>query len=307
MSVNSSSSSNLPLPTSPLSSNIFQIPIYLQIFSCYNSTAGAINITAFTITSILIFLPLYIFVLYLGLQQWQQQSSSKAMSHSKYFTFHMVIMELLNVLGSTLICCGIHTDLPQMIMVGIFLLSINLFGQMLFNLLTCVERYLAVVHPITYLRLRKAKGIRIRNITIGCVWLLCFAALGVLYVQDHVSIVVFLFSFTALVIIVVSFCSLSVLCVLIRPGPGEGSRGRQQVDQSKLRAFYTLMAILGVLVLKFMGNIIGSVLYALPQLGVIGRCSLWFSTIWIGLPSTLVLPFLFLQRAGKLLCCKNNI
>ncbi|KAJ4945170.1 hypothetical protein JOQ06_013706, partial [Pogonophryne albipinna] len=77
------------------------------------------------------------------------------------------------------------------------------YGESLFHVLTCLERYLAVVRPIIYLRLRNVQGVRIRNISIG----------------------------------------LSVLCVLIRPGPGNGER----VDQSKQSAFYTVTAITAAL------------------------------------------------------------
>ncbi|XP_042257463.1 uncharacterized protein LOC121889519 [Thunnus maccoyii] len=218
----------------------------------------------------------------------------------------MVINELMNILGSTLTCCAVFTDLPEMMMPGLYLSTINISGHIFFHILTCVERYLAVVHPVTYLGLRKARGIRIRNITIGCVWLLCFVATGFMFIEDSVSIGILFFCITVFALIIICFCSFSVLCILIRPGPGEGGGSRQQVHQSKLRAFYTIMAILGVLLLRFGQNTLSTALYASPQVGETGRCALWLSTFWFSLPSSLVLPLLFLHRAGKLLCCKNN-
>eukprot|EP00064_Thunnus_orientalis_P023959 superscaffoldBa00009649_g24223 len=213
MSVNSSNSSHPPHPSS--------LSLYNILRKCINSTAGSLSITTFTITSILFLLPLCIFILYLGHQRWRQQRSGTTISHSDLFTYHMVISELMNILGFTLTCCAVFTDLPEMMMPGLYLSYINISAQMFFHILTCVERYLAVVHPVTYLGLRKARGIRIRNITIGCVWLLCF----------------------------------------VTTGPGEGDRSRQQVHQSKLRAFYTIMAILGVLLLRFSQNILTTVLF----------------------------------------------
>ncbi|KAE8279329.1 hypothetical protein D5F01_LYC22916 [Larimichthys crocea] len=165
MSVNSS------LLPSALSSSF---NFYHEAHNCLNTTVGTTHITAFTITSILLLLPLYVLVLYLGLQRWRQQRSGTTMSHSDVFTYHMVCIELISVLGSCLNCWGVHTDQPLMMMVGINLSVINLTGQMFFHILTCVERYLAVVHPVTYRSLKEARGIRMRNVIIGCVWLLCF-------------------------------------------------------------------------------------------------------------------------------------
>ncbi|XP_042257230.1 uncharacterized protein LOC121889385 [Thunnus maccoyii] len=298
MSVNSSNSSLHPHPH-PSSLSLFNI-----LLKCYRSTAGSFTITAFTITSILFILPLCILVLYLGHQRWRQQHSGAVISHSDLFTYHMVITELMNILGFTLTCCGVLTDIPEMMMPGLYLSYINISAQMFFHILTCVERYLAVVHPVTYLGLRKARGIRIRNITIGCVWLLCFAATGLMFIEDTMYNTIIAFCIAALSLIIICFCSLSVLCVLSHPGPGEGGGSRQQVHQSKLRAFYTIMAILGVLLLRFGHSILATVLFT--SLEETGMCAIWFSTPWFSLPSSLVLPVLFLHRAGKLPCCKNT-
>ena len=298
MSVNSSSSSNASLPPPSL---------YSVFHECCSSRAGAVHVTAMTITSILLLLPLYIYIIYLGFKRWRQQRSNMTTSHSDVFTYHVVVVELMSVSGFTLICCSVHTDLSQMMMMmGFYFFFINLFGQMFIHVLTCVERYLAVVHPVTYLSLKQERGVRIRDITICCAWLLCATLTSVLYIGDQVIFALIFFCSITVVLIVVSFCSLSVLCVLIRPGPGEGGGGRQQVNKSKLRAFYTIMAILGVLLLRFGVNMISTVTYVTPLLGDDGSCTLWLFGNWVCLPSSLVLPLLFLQRAGKLLCCKNK-
>lgn len=290
MSVNSSNSSH------PSSTNL-----YYLLAECFSSTAGLLSNIAFIITNILFLLPLFTLVLYLGHQRWRQQRS--AMSHTDLFTCHMVIIELMSVLGSALSCCSILIDLPVMMIPALYLLSINLTGQMFFHMLTCVERYVAVVHPVIYLGLRQASGIRARNITIGCIWLLCFVFTGFMSLQYNILIMIPSFFLTALVLIIILFCCLSVLWVLIRPGPGEGGGSRLHASQSKLRAFYTIMAILGVLLLRVGGNMLHFVTYISPKTD---RCGLWLSTPWYCLPSTLVLPLLFLHRAGKLPCCKNS-
>ena len=299
MSVNSSSSSNASLPLSPLSSlsNMFSL-----FRSCLRSTAGTFHIIALTIINVL-HLSLYVYVLYLGLQRWRQQRSNSR--HSDVFTYHMIVAEMMSVLGLSIMFSGALTDLPQMMAVGTYLFFLNLFGERFFHVLTCVERYLAVVHPVTYLSLKKEKWVRNRNITIGCIWLMCIAGTALINI-DTTFLIILNYSGGFLIFIVISFCSLSVLCVLIRPGPGEGGGARQQADQSKLRAFYTIMIILGVLLFRFVGMVTFSVLMSLPQLSENHRCALCYSANWSWLPSSLLLPLLFLQRAGKLPCCQKN-
>ncbi|KAL3046053.1 hypothetical protein OYC64_004126 [Pagothenia borchgrevinki] len=253
---------------SPSSNDSLLHQILPKEMECLISRPGSLIFLSFYITITLLILPICIFVLYLGLQRWRQQSStSSTTSHSDIFTFHMVLIELLGFLGFTLCVYAVYVKNYKMLSVGFVVSFFTWYVQNSFHILTCVERYLAVVHPVTYLNLKGQRGVRIRNICIGCVWLLSFA---MSYLPDDFSLV-FDLGLMIFSMIVVSFFSLSVLCILIRPGPGEQGGDRTIVDQSKRRAFFTIVAILGVL-----------------------------------LVSSLVLPLLFLHRVGKLACCKNN-
>ena len=104
-------------------------------------------------------------------------------------------------------------------------------------------------------------------------------------------------------LIVMIFCSSSVLCVLIRPGPGDQGGAMQQVDKSKQRAFYTILAILGMLLIRCTWNLFWIIL---NLFGVSVNCVVMVSGAWFNLPCSLVLPLLFLHRAGRLACCKDN-
>lgn len=299
MSLNSSSPSNDSLHHPNISSNKSHNPPSLY---CFVTRPGSLINTAFYITNVLALFPICILVLYLGLQRWwRQPSSSTGSSHPDTFTYHMVAVQLLGFFGYTVFCCGIFQDHVTVIYEGYRVWTVTLYGELFFHLLTCVDRYLAVVQPITYLSLRRERGIRIRYVSIGCVWLLSY---GRVFIQMSVKFS-FILEFFLLIssLILVSFCSLSVLSVLIRPGPGQKSERRKSVDQSKQRAFYTIMAILGVLLMKVFWNLLLSV-SSIVRGNV--DCVLTVSSIWFNLPSSLVLPLLFLHRAGVLVCCKNN-
>lgn len=298
MSVNSSSS-NEPLMESHLSFINSFYPAYLH---CYTTGTSSIVYTSFLITHICLLLPLCSFILQHGHQQWQLNRSSCSavvMSHSDCFMYHMVTMELISVVGCAVSCVSIYTRDFTMLTVGTYTVGFNWVGGIVFHVLICLERYLAVSHPITYLNLRNERGVRIRNVSAGLVWLFCFNSLVLATYQVFtcLEIVILVISLTT-----VSFCSVSVLWILIRPRPGDKTKDRERIHQSKQKAFNTIIAILGVLVVKFVFNITWEVLVlsAGNEPCVILTCCSWFN-----LPANLVLPLLFLNRAGKFMCIRN--
>lgn len=118
------------------------------------------------IFSYILLLPLLTYDLYISDQNWRKPHSvaTAAMtSHSDVFTYNVVDLELTGVLGSLVYCCGTYTQQQIVIVVGLLIFSIISPAQSLFHLLICVERYLAVIHPVTYLRWKQVGGVRIRN------------------------------------------------------------------------------------------------------------------------------------------------
>ncbi len=102
----------------------------------------------------------------------------------------------------------------------------------------------------------------------------------------------------AILLAVVSFCSLAVLG-LKHPGPGEGGGNRERDAQSKQRAFNTIMAIMGTLLLWFGGCLVCTAIYSLLLRSSSNQCVVIVSSFWFSLPSSQVLPLLFRHRAGK--------
>lgn len=294
---------NLSSNSSSLDSESFSDSTDLLVsVKCHIFRPTSLILIGFYMANIIIVLPLCIFILPRGLKLWfQKGSAATATSHSDFFTYHLITMELINVFNCVSVCCGIHTENLYLLSVGEFLTSFIWHGQTFFQMLTCLEHYLAVVHPIIYLSLRKEKGIRLRNIIVGCVWLLSIVEMVLMANKAFLAV-----SDLCLLVVniaVISFGSVSVLRVLNRPGPGKQTGSRNMPDQSKQRAFYTIVTILGVLVLRFVGSVLWTSVDVLKN---IDYCLMMAVGIWINLPSSLVLPLLFLQREGKLLCCKNE-
>lgn len=295
MSVNSSTSSN--------TSSLYASPV-----PCFFDRSSTLGFITFAITNIIIVFPLCILIIFLGVRRWQQRSSAPAAestSHSDIFTYNMVAVEIICSFGGALFCGGTFSNALVVKMMGLFIVNSFSNGQVLIHTLTCVERYVAVVHPITYMRLRNRTGVRIRNILIVCIWLILLPSLGLLLLPT----VLFLITELSLLVLsaaAVSFCSHSVLFTLNRPGPGDGGKDKERTDKLKMRAFHTIIAITATLMLRLNGHVLVIAIYFSPMVSELVRCTVLMSGIWFSLPSSLVLPLLFLHRAGKLTCCKTT-
>lgn len=282
-----------------------------QLISCYATTFAKYTVTTFNITSVVFLLPMYLFILHLGFKKWRQQSFSMvAMSHFDVFAFNMVLVELLSISACTCVCCGIHTNWDDILVLGDWIFFISLSGQSFFHTLTCTERYLAVVHPVVYLRLKEEKWITARNVVIGLYWLLSALIIvsgsrGASYENYKVLYACF-FSILVLELCLVLLFSLCILRVLVWSGPGEGTGRRHHLDQSKLRAFYVVASVLVVLVIKLTWSVAaGSMFFQQIELQD-GNCVFFLFEYWMGLPSSLVTPLQYLKKKRRLFCQKQK-
>ncbi|XP_043953565.1 uncharacterized protein LOC122820306 isoform X1 [Gambusia affinis] len=169
-------------------SNGSSVPFYLY---CYVTESSSLIYFSFLITNICILLPVCTFVLHCGHQRRQLKllfSSSAALSHSDCFTFHLVAMEIIGLFGCGACAAGIHELDSNLLMVGNFSFALAWFGETFFHVLTCLELYLAAVHPVSYRNRRNESGVRIRNVSVGCVWLFCLV--GMTLVMSEVFFIV---------------------------------------------------------------------------------------------------------------------
>ncbi|MEQ2253938.1 hypothetical protein ILYODFUR_037683 [Ilyodon furcidens] len=279
------------------SSNSNALPIFM---SCFLSRPSSSVFIAYSITKILLCLPLWMFIFNIALHQWRSMSLTRTMRHSDCLNYNMVVMDLISVIGSILCCYGLYSIHLTFLNAGCLIFSFSWYGQAASHILISMEGYLATVHPITYMGLRKQRGIRFRNVGIVCNWLFAFAGMS-LVMFDRFFLIM---DFTLLMLsfAVISFCSLSVLCVLIRPGPGQQGGVRKRYDQLKKRALFSVIVILEVLLLRFAWNLA----WVVMLMSGTGECLVLMCCTFSSVPSSLVLPLLFLRREGKLVCCRNN-
>ncbi|KAK2899501.1 hypothetical protein Q8A73_012630 [Channa argus] len=273
---------------------------------------SALILTVYSVTNIIFVLPLASLILHLGYQRWRQQhfnakTAAAATSHSDIFTYNIVVMEMITVLGCLLYSVGVYNKINMMSTYGFYMFFSTWCVKIHFHALTCVERYLAVVHPVVYLGLKNKGGVRIRNFSIGCVWLMCFVWV-VLVSQTILTVrTIIYFCLAGFASVVVCFCCISVLRALRHPSPGEVAASGERVDQMKHRAFVSVMTIMGVLWVGLAGMLVCNAVLVLVTLSEGDVCVIRASAIWFSLPSSFVLPLLYLHRAGKLPGCKQSL
>jgi len=180
-----------------------------------------------------------------------------------------------------------------------FLQGLGITGRPLFHCLLCVERYLAVVHPVTFL---KFKPLRYRVICCTAVWIItlgsCLVSL-IMLTSSNLKAFTWFFSLQFLIFLSIQlFCLVAVLRALKQSGPGE----REEENHMKRRAFHLILITTVTMAVMFAPFAITGFLTLLQQQKQQEVSLIWFLSINCFILAGFVQPILFLHRAGKLFC-----
>lgn len=267
------------------------------------SSASSLVFLSFSCTSFFSLVPLYSLVLLTAIQrQCQRPLAMTTISNCDLVTYNIFALELINLLAWGIYLVGIYTFQQELMKTGISAASLVFHGRLLFHCLTCVEQYVAVMHPIIYLNLKTERGVLARNAIIFFVWFMSLLTFvfSYLYSKNLPSLpylLLFAFGLT-----IISYCTRSVLHALAHPGPGEVSENKRKVDQMKKRAYVTIAAIAGAMYVTYIGTVTCIALHASSVLGYNKGCVVLMLAFWSCMPSSISMPLLFLYRVGKLPC-----
>ncbi|XP_067231453.1 chemokine XC receptor 1-like [Chanodichthys erythropterus] len=161
---------------------------------------------------------------------------------SEFFNLNLSVCEimfslncLLSIVVNTIRFKG-FTTLPP------FLQGLAFTGRPLFQCLICVERYLAVVHPVTFL---KYKPLRYRVICCTAAWIIILGSClfcSFSSISNTFYMYSWFFSIQLLLLISIQlFCLLVILKSLKQSGPGERGRERGEENHMKRRAFIIIL------------------------------------------------------------------
>lgn len=183
--------------------------------------------------------------------------------------------------------------------IRMFILGFILTGRPCLMALICVERYVAVVQPLVFLRF---KQLMCKLVFCGIIWLATLASCcnNILMHSESDDLSALLMVQIMLCFVMKLYCCIATLLALKRPGPGEGVQQRQGLSNTKLKAFRIILTITLSVILLY-----GPVIFYLTlkhkitntQSEKILKLCYVFSVF-----SEFVQMFLFLQRSGKRLC-----
>ncbi|XP_026052453.1 C-C chemokine receptor type 8-like [Carassius auratus] len=179
-----------------------------------------------------------------------------------------------------------------------FLAGFTFTGRPLFQCLMCVERYLAVVHPVTFL---KYKPLRYRVFCCTAAWIInigsCLVCMYNVASKNHHAHALFLTVELTLVISIQLFCLVAVFRALKHSGPGEGGRKREVDNPIKRRAlFLILITTVTMFILFFPFVIIGLFIIVTAD----SSPAVWLTGVTCFILAGFVQPLLYLHRTGKL-------
>ncbi|XP_028822116.1 G-protein coupled receptor 4-like [Denticeps clupeoides] len=165
---------------------------------------------------------------------WLMVTGAGSDRSSEWFALNAGVVEILACAGSVFYPL---TSFPFPSKAAYFCTGFIIVGRPLFQCCVCVERYLAVLHPLTFLRIRPLKY-RLVITTVGWLVTLAFCLFSMLAAHTliwYVSLPIFL---------VKILCCLAILKALKRRGPGDGGQERERANQAKMKAFKIILVIL---------------------------------------------------------------
>ncbi len=220
---------------------------------------------------------------------------------SEFFNINLSICELWTSFNCLLSVLSTSTNFVQLMALSSFLAGVIVAGRPLFQSLICVERYLAVVHPVIFL---KFKPLRYRVICCTVVWIITLASCLCLMFSSFLNNFIWftgLFPIQFLLFLFIQlFCLVAVLRALKQSGPGErGRERRSEENHMKRRAFYLILIITVCLCISFGPYILASVFIIFTKHNA--NTYNTFALVCFILGGFLH-PVLFLHRTGKLPC-----
>lgn len=255
-------------------------PIYQTIF--------ALSVSS-TVINLLLSLPLNSYVLWLI----NTEPNASRVS-SEFFAMHLAISDILCCIGSPLLPLIMRpTGYTILQAFGFFASSVTT-ARPLFQTCICVERYLAVLHPVLFLKLR---AMRFKVACSAVAWLVVLAS-GLLTTFRPLLLLALWCAVSFTFFLVMSFCCLAVLRALTKPGPGDRGSEREQSSQIKRRAFKIILVILVVMVVSHIPLVaLLALQHRLQREQLAVGSSIHFN---ITLLLSFIQPILYLQRSGKL-------
>ncbi|XP_061100988.1 P2Y purinoceptor 6-like [Conger conger] len=235
---------------------------------------------------------------------WLIAKGSRDTLSSEIFTFNLAALELTYCLQIPLSFLNYFLWKQRFIRLFTFFNALIIFGRPLFLCCICIERYLAVLHPLTFLR---CKPLRYRLGCLGLAWMGTIAGCSFCVFLDADVLNYVILAVMLVILSIKCFCCLAVLQALRRPGPGEGAPGQSRgggPQLAKQKAFRIILFNLIFNLVDYLPMTVAILLRSLMSERVFRLFRAISSSIAVF--GAFIQPVHFLFRAGKLQCIVGN-
>lgn len=191
-----------------------------------------------------VWLAVKIFILVMSLPAnagllWMLLNKKRAMTPSEVLGVNVSIVGILYCLCLPLDIYSSLRDISETShSVREALFTLNIFGCPLLLTFMCLERCLAAVLPVAYIRLGRWEY---RAVLCGCAWILTLAVGLLVYFLGFVTMTLPLSATISLLFLVMLLCLLGIVWVLVQNGPGESSGASVPL---KRRALKNVLAVM---------------------------------------------------------------
>lgn len=253
-----------------------------------HQTIFALTIVS-AVVNLLISLPLNSYVVWLITTEVRARGV-----YTEFFALHLALSDILFCFSSPLIPVVTHSGHVPLLQAQGFFAGFLTTARPLFQTSICVERYLAVVHPVLFVKLRP---LRYRVMCSAVAWLIVLHSCLIHSLYPMITIHLWCVVGLSLFLIML-FCCLAILSTLKKPGPGK--REKEVANQTKMRAFKIILLILVTTMLSYLPLLI---LLSLALSGSLREVQLGLggsAVFSVTLLISFLQPMLYLHRSGKL-------
>ncbi|XP_056114215.1 G-protein coupled receptor 35-like [Rhinichthys klamathensis goyatoka] len=216
---------------------------------------------------------------------------------SEFFILNFSVSEIGNCLNGLISLLAFwYSDLSTLKQC---LTGLTVTGHPLFQCLMCVERYLAVVHPVIFL---KYKPLRYRVICCTAAWIIILGSClcCMFTIDSHNIVYMWFFMLQFLLFLCIQlFCLVAVLRALKQSGPGERGRKRKEENHMKRRMIYLILITTATMVITYLPLTLTTLFTILTKLII---QEVWSPAVTCYVLAGFVQPVLYQHRTGKLSC-----
>ncbi|XP_060774012.1 G-protein coupled receptor 35-like [Neoarius graeffei] len=252
-------------------------------------------ITPLHVINYLLGLPLnsYVFVLLLD--------GRRSLDPCDILTLNQAAVEIFFLLLAPFhIMCDVETELCFYKAMG-FVIGMGMVVRSLLQCLVCLERYVAVIHPVTFLKFRP---LRYRAAICIVTWssgLACGVVCMFMFPFLPYRVIL---TYAVIILSISVFSCVSILNKLRHPGPGERNAGKGVEDAAKKRAFQVVAINLLMFLIQ---NIPISVVFCMQDtLSMTDFRLALVISLAINIMMGFMSPVFVLHKAGKLSCLKST-